>query len=574
MANVESVFYKIGQFINGKISALESRMTSAEEGIEALGIQVPPPTGDFTVSDVTWTNVTEIALAEDSTLNSDFSEVDVAEIDLVTEEVPTLVPDPDQETPYFDGVNEPAAFGTPIITLQTIVIKGIEFPAGSRLQYMGVGGDTLESTSYPELAWANYFAQVRLEDPFDMRPRPIGADTSGTWAWHPTTDRGITWEFARNVQMPKQWTHVSGTPDPTRIVNGDLKGTDGAGVAISQSFGNGLLADTRYAVEVVREDSFTSSAVSVTLETEGTVTWEDGTTGDTIQLTAGLNTSFSSTAAVTKVTLDTLGTGRVVSKFRIFSGAISSGSVQISSGGSIEKISGTDGWNAGASSTQSIGGDDNGYVQAQRAQGALKIGLVYSDLDYQEADPFELEIAEDGKLTVSDVALTVRRMELNEWFRIRHYASSNTISFQRKQLVGVEDSEQSWPTDDTLSETGQKVIVTSTGFNLFDKDNSNEQVNYNVGDILEILQIAWDSGGYWRVRITDPARPYNSSNNGGIWHWHVLSQAGTKLALADVIGEDYRTYYTHPITTNGTPLYVDTSFYSLNGRLNDVVIAN
>ena len=77
----------------------------------------------------------------------------------------------------------------------------------------------------------------------------------------------------------------------------------------------------------------------------------------------------------------------------MFQGAISGGSVQISRG-SIEKISGNNGWNAGASSTNYIFGSEDGYLQFQWNGGtkSAMIGLTYEDNSFGHMLPYNLKI--------------------------------------------------------------------------------------------------------------------------------------------------------------------------------------
>ena len=63
----------IGTKIGSEIKNLDVRLSSAETAIVNLGGQQPPPTGDFTIEPVTWTNLTEINLSGEKLVNGDFS---------------------------------------------------------------------------------------------------------------------------------------------------------------------------------------------------------------------------------------------------------------------------------------------------------------------------------------------------------------------------------------------------------------------------------------------------------------------------------------------------------------------
>ena len=86
----------------------------------------------------------------------------------------------------------------------------------------------------------------------------------------------------------------------------------------------------------------------------------------------------------------------------------------------------TGGWNAGASSVQ-IDGNSDGYVQFQWVAYGVRIGLKYSDTDFDVDSPY---------LNISSSATAGgKSISPGDWFRIRHYASTNEIKYQRKETV-------------------------------------------------------------------------------------------------------------------------------------------
>ena len=125
-----------------------------------------------------------------------------------------------------------------------------------------------------------------------------------------------------------------------------------------------------------------------------------------------------------------------------------------------------------ASSTEFIDGQGEGYIQFQIGQSGkdLKVGLVYEDTDYIEADPFEMTFS-GVDVYIGGVART--SYVSSDWFRIKHNSVNNQIVYQKR--------------DSNL---------------------------------------------------------------------------------------EYQTFYTDTITTDGRNLYLDTSFYHLNGRINDVSMVN
>ena len=174
----------------------------------------------------------------------------------------------------------------------------------------------------------------------------------------------------------------------------------------------------------------------------------------------------------TYIELDTIATNRTITSVSMTQSVLAGGTVQAGSNGTLEKIAGADAWNAGASSTEYIGGQNEGYVQFQIGQTGkdLKTGLVYADVDYGDADPFEMTFSTDVSIGGS-VRTTYASAD---FFRIRHDSSNNQIQYQKRQ-------------------------TTSNGL-------------------------------------------------------------------------EYVTFHTDTTTTNGSNLYFDTSFYHLNGRINDVTM--
>ena len=66
------ILTQIGTKVGGELKNLDTRLTSAETEIVALGGQTPPPTGSFTISPIVWTNLTEINLSGEKAQNISF----------------------------------------------------------------------------------------------------------------------------------------------------------------------------------------------------------------------------------------------------------------------------------------------------------------------------------------------------------------------------------------------------------------------------------------------------------------------------------------------------------------------
>ncbi len=116
---------------------------------------------------------------------------------------------------------------------------------------------------------------------------------------------------------------------------------------------------------------------------------------------------------------------------------VSGGSVQTFTGGSIEKISGVDGYNSGASSVQKIDGQSNGYVQFQigTSSKSVRLGLVELDSDFEVDPPFQMNFGGGTIDLYSPWLSNYETYESGDWFRIRHYSANNEIHFQKKQNV-------------------------------------------------------------------------------------------------------------------------------------------
>ena len=263
------------------------------------------------------------------------------------------------------------------------------------------------------------------------------------------------------------WAVQSGVWDETEQVNGVLTGA----VAIRQNVNLG--SGGVYDVTVDRTD--TNNTLTSKIRTSHPVTWlsHANAIASEADVAHDGTARFEVTSTVpTYIELDTIATNRTITSVSMTQSVLAGGTVQAGSNGTLEKIAGADAWNAGASSTEYIGGQNEGYVQFQIGQTGkdLKTGLVYADVDYGDADPFEMTFSTDVSIGGS-VRTTYASAD---FFRIRHDSSNNQIQYQKRQ-------------------------TTSNGL-------------------------------------------------------------------------EYVTFHTDTTTTNGSNLYFDTSFYHLNGRINDVTM--
>ena len=223
-----------------------------------------------------------------------------------------------------------------------------------------------------------------------------------------------------------------------------------------------------YELTINRSDTNTVSALKVefplAVQNMNTLT-----TAITFDVSHGSKLRFKVLDATNfSITLNTVDNLPVITSLEMKKVMLSAGTISESTNNTIFKLSGGSAWNAGTSSTEYINGQADGYVQFQLGRGDkdLKVGLVYSDVDYAEADPFEMSFI-GSNVEIEGSARTTYIS--GNYFRINHESTTNTIQYQKRDSSGV-----------------------------------------------------------------------------------------------------YQTFYTHSITTNGNHLFLDTSFYDVGGRLNDV----
>ena len=361
------------------------------------------------------------------------------------------------------------------------------------------------------------------------------------------------------TKFPIGWTVWSGTLNQTKLANGIIKGSGGH-VTIQQTFSQNIASGANLVIRVTSDDDIKLTPLK-----------ENGQADNSNPVTILGSVGFAEYTTQTSVSgfkITTVNSTREFSAVSIFQGTVSGGSVQTYAGGGIEKISGIGGYNAGASSMQFIDGNSDGYVQFQIAQNnrPIRIGLVYEDLDYETTLPYGLSFGGNGMIDLtSPFQNDFISYAAEDWFRIRHYAGSNEIKFQKKQTLGYNlvgnwyDGGSGLYSDITTSSlpgmtyhvdedsgfaTYYIKILEDGTFELYDSDA--ETVLYSPGTYNPSQKkISWNSGPAWEFQDTnDP----------------------------EDLGEDYITFYTSGITTTGEDLFIDTSFHSVGGRLNDVQI--
>ena len=226
------------------------------------------------------------------------------------------------------------------------------------------------------------------------------------------------------------WTKSSGSWDAAQLSNGILQGY-GTAVSIRQSVTT--LPNEIYEVAIVRGDS--EEGLIVKLRTSTDVEWLTHNNDITHEVDIPYNTvaRFKNIANTTTnyIELDTVNADLQITSCSLKRMKIASGTVEVLTNNTIKKSGGVDGWNAGASSTEFINGQGEGYVQFQMAQSGkdIKVGLVYEDVDYTDADPFEMTFS-GVDVYIGDVVKT--SYVSGDWFRIKHDSVNNQIVYQKR----------------------------------------------------------------------------------------------------------------------------------------------
>ena len=342
---------------------------------------------------VSWTNLTEINLSGEKLTNGDFSQLGYVENTYYT--FPTS-PNGNHNTHYvFASTNRPL-----VVALKTI--DGI------------TEGEVYEMHRYHV---GNGKANIQV------------STDNMVWVSH----RGINWEVVDKA--PTDWTVLNGSLNQTKLAQGIIKGLGGQ-VAVQQTFSQNIATGTKLIIKVTSDDDIKFTPIKGNgqsdLNNDFTVLGSD----DYAEHTTQTNVSGFKVSTVNGL--------REFSSISIFQGAVSGGTVQAYAGGGLEKISGTGGWNAGALSVQKIDGNSDGYVQFQWVAKSVRIGLKYSDTDFDVDSPY---------LYINSSTNTANGKSISpgDWFRIRHYADTNEIKYQRKEAMGVGQDYVTFYTEPTIT---------------------------------------------------------------------------------------------------------------------------
>ena len=423
-----------GQTINGDLSVngefLGDQIKSLSDRLTLLEPPVSPPTS-FTINPVQWTNLTEINLSGEKLTNISFDNLVARDrtVETITE---FTVDHINREIRGIqDQTNRNITAG--VITTLTQI-----FPP-NQAKHSGGDGNT----------------NVLL------------------------TQQGSFWEMLDPIAYDAVgWSVANGTLDQDKLSQGIIKGFN-ASVGVQQMFSTPLVIGTKIVVKVERSDTNSGSVAFKHVKIDGNpkggdihIPRDDGFVEYTVTDTDMHGIRFS-----------TMFGAREISSVSVFQGAVGGGTVQANGNGGLQKIAGLDGFNAGASSTNFIEGNSDGYVQFQWGAEfkSQRIGLTYQDVDFENILPFMLIINGNGRVFTngSNAFGQDDFAEVGDYFRIRHFASDNTVQFQKRQ--DILDSEGNSLGQDYVTFHTHSSL--SNGNNLF-VDTSLYHIGSQLNDVL------------------------------------------------------------------------------------------
>lgn len=578
MSSENTILYKIGQAVkaasetgNVDLSGIETRLTAAENEIVALGGQTPPPTGNLTINPVQWTNLTEINLSGEKAQNISFDPPPLG----VGVEVEVL-------SSWTNG-GKTASVGE-VYTIDLVqTTGGVRLTGNGQSLFASAnqaatqvralhpldGEQTVETiTEFTSDLVGREVRAVQDQSSRNMVQGEIYTLTNFVSAGQMSHSGGANiiigqqttnWELLTVIKRkPYLWDVNNGTLDQTKLSEGIIKGSNRS-VRIDQMFLSPLAIGTKIVVKVTRSDFGTEGVAFKHLKNDGNAQGNN----IFIPATDGFVEHEVDGSEMHGIGISTQHGTRAISSISVFQGVVSGGSVQANGNGGLEKISGSGGFNVGASSTNFIEGNSNGYVQFQwgSANKSLQIGLTYIDDDYGHVEPFRMTINGNGHVYTNGSNIFeggAGWATQGDFFRIRHYASDNTVRFQRRENV------YSSTTLDYASLEQNSPVPGETNHIFEEADRPYVRGLNNEGDFTQgtIYRMYESSTTTLRGRIYT----LDGTDLG-------FSNAGTKWEVVEFLGADYITFHTHSDLTNGNNLYVDTSLFHVGSRLNDVLLA-
>jgi len=163
-------------------------------------------------------------------------------------------------------------------------------------------------------------------------------------------------------------------------------------------------------------------------------------------------------------------------------------------------------------------------------------------------DPYQMHVRSNGAVRPGNGSITSTGFVTSgDWMRIRHYSTNNQIQYQKRQLVEKEN-----PT--VPVQVGQRIKILynfTTGSGVEFKTSMNM---ITVSAISGAGQPQFFKAGTGESAYMSTVLPRGT-------YWEVIEDV-----------EDYVTFYTDTNPTSGADLIIDTTFFHIGGRFNDVEI--
>ena len=237
------------------------------------------------------------------------------------------------------------------------------------------------------------------------------------------------------------WTKQTGGWDTSLLTGSNqLQAVNAGGVSIRQSIS--VSHGDIYDISTTRVDNIESLITKI--KTSSVVKWlshldDINTEADNFHnQTARFEVMDDTDITDFWVGLDTVSDQPIIDSVSMKKVIIASGTVEVLTNNTIQKVSGTDNWNAGASSIEYINGQGEGYIQFQMGTSgkAARVALVYEDTGYDIGDDAYAMLF-IGSRVFTGTSINVPYVS-GDWFRIRHDSANNKILYQKRNSHNLE----------------------------------------------------------------------------------------------------------------------------------------
>ena len=559
----------VSEQIADTISDLNNRMAVLEGG---GGTPVP----NLTSQAVTWTNLSEINLSGEKVTNGNFASSNTYEAGALLKvtsafsqfsvgDVLVLARVGADQVSYEVKTESTVLWGSKTaVESNTDVLPALSIDSASNLP---TGSSTVALEGHMKWLGATDstkgLTQGRIYETKNYAPQntaiQVYNDTGSTVWIGSVAVRGTDWELMRGE--PDNWDIQSSAGlDQSKLADGIIKG-DGGAVTVQQMFSQ-IASGTKLVIKATRTDVNTGDIRVQFLRANATpysgyinIDPADGFV------------EFETTEATYGIRLETVNVSREVSELSVFQGDKSGGTVQATTN-TLQRISGTQGWNAGASSSKAIPGGQDGYFQFQYGgsdpvNASARVGLTYQDVDFDEPEPagYRLSLQANGTVSTTGYNSGSGFALSGTWLRIRHYSGDNLIKFQRLQTIYSQLPNHELPTtpnsghatNHTFDAEDRPLVIALQSVNGMTEGNIYRMHQYNVSTV----------------------RPHVYELDGTTVGWVGANLRGTAWEVVEDDGQDYVTFHTAtPLTTNN-PLYLDTSlFHNGTSQINDATLVS